>query len=221
MKRKMIISSAMCAAMIATTALPVCAAQVNYPEPTTAQVNIHSGDSNSYTLIELMDTDDWEVLFNYVDENASKGIYIKKYSEAFKPEAAISITAENIDDPIDLATGEYTLVDGNGNIIPCKPSNSTFSVYSPGKYSKGRVISKFYFSLATGPRSEQKGDVNNDGKIDVTDIIKIAAHIKSEKFLQDDKQKYRADVNNDDKIDVTDIVKVAAHIKGKKPLSKA
>ena len=55
-------------------------------------------------------------------------------------------------------------------------------------------------------------------KIVVTDITKIAAHIKNKKLLTEE-QKLRADVNNDNRINVTDITKIAAHIKGKKLLS--
>ncbi|WP_024859195.1 dockerin type I domain-containing protein [Ruminococcus albus] len=62
-----------------------------------------------------------------------------------------------------------------------------------------------------------KGDVNFDGKINVTDIVKIAAHVKGKKLL--DKTAARAaDVNGDSIIDVTDIIMIAAHIKGKKLL---
>lgn len=60
------------------------------------------------------------------------------------------------------------------------------------------------------------GDVNDDGKISVTDISLIAAHIKGIKSLSVSKEK--ADVNNDGKINVTDTSLVAAHIKGIKSL---
>ena len=59
------------------------------------------------------------------------------------------------------------------------------------------------------------GDVNSDGKITVTDITKVAAHIKGKKLLDTDAQK-SADVSGDGKITVTDLSKIAAHVKGKK-----
>ena len=61
------------------------------------------------------------------------------------------------------------------------------------------------------------GDVNADGKITVTDLSKVAAHIKTVKMLDEDQQK-RADVNTDRKITVTDLSKIAAHVKGIKQL---
>ncbi|SFD42319.1 dockerin type I repeat-containing protein, partial [Ruminococcus albus] len=61
------------------------------------------------------------------------------------------------------------------------------------------------------------GDVNFDGKINVTDIVKVAAHVKGKKLL--DKTAARAaDVNNDGKINITDIIIIAAHVKGKELL---
>lgn len=62
------------------------------------------------------------------------------------------------------------------------------------------------------------GDVNGDGQINVTDIVKIAAHIKHKIVLTDEQLK-RADVNGDGNINVTDMVKIAAHIRSQK-LSK-
>ena len=62
------------------------------------------------------------------------------------------------------------------------------------------------------------GDVNNDGKINVTDVSKTAAHVKGIRPLDENAQK-SADVNGDNKINVTDIAKIAAHVKGIKPLN--
>ena len=63
----------------------------------------------------------------------------------------------------------------------------------------------------------RKGDVNGDGKVDVTDVVRIAAYVKSVKGLDDD-ELVRADINGDGKIDVSDISKLAAYLKGIKPL---
>ena len=72
-------------------------------------------------------------------------------------------------------------------------------------------------ALAEAEKPVIKGDVNFDGKINVTDIVKVAAHVKGKKLL--DKTAARAaDVNGDSIIDVTDIIMIAAHIKGKKLL---
>ncbi|WP_024856233.1 dockerin type I repeat-containing protein [Ruminococcus albus] len=59
------------------------------------------------------------------------------------------------------------------------------------------------------------GDVNSDGKININDLSKAAAHVKGKRMLTDD-QIRRADINRDGSVNVTDIIRIAAHIKGKK-----
>ncbi|WP_207646965.1 dockerin type I domain-containing protein, partial [Ruminococcus albus] len=75
-----------------------------------------------------------------------------------------------------------------------------------------------YHIIDEGESEYPRGDVNGDGVINVTDITKVAAHVKGKKLLDAAAQK-RADVNNDGKINVSDISKIAAHVKGKKLLS--
>lgn len=64
-----------------------------------------------------------------------------------------------------------------------------------------------------------KGDVNDDGKIDVTDIAMTASHIKGIKALSADEAE-RADADSDGSINVTDIAMIAAHIKGIKAIEQ-
>ncbi|SFD04849.1 dockerin type I repeat-containing protein [Ruminococcus albus] len=63
------------------------------------------------------------------------------------------------------------------------------------------------------------GDVNSDGKINVTDIVATAAHVKGKKLLSD-REAFIADVNCDGKVNVTDITLIAAQCKGKKMLPR-
>ena len=58
-----------------------------------------------------------------------------------------------------------------------------------------------------------RGDVNNDGRVNVTDVSRAAAHIKSVKPL-DDKALKAADANLDGSVNVTDLSTLAAHVKG-------
>jgi hypothetical protein len=59
------------------------------------------------------------------------------------------------------------------------------------------------------------GDVNGDGKININDLTKVAAHVKGKRLLTAEQMR-RADINRDGSVNVTDITKIAAHIKGKK-----
>jgi len=66
------------------------------------------------------------------------------------------------------------------------------------------------------PAAEEKGDMNGDGKLNVSDVSKLAAHIKGVKSLSEGVD---ADINGDGKTNVTDLSKVAAHVKGIKKMN--
>lgn len=61
--------------------------------------------------------------------------------------------------------------------------------------------------------ADGRGDVNNDGKINSSDVVSVAAHIKGLRTL-DGEAKISAEVNDDGKINAADITLIAAHIKG-------
>lgn len=61
------------------------------------------------------------------------------------------------------------------------------------------------------------GDVNNDGSIDVSDILAIRRHILNVKPISGDAT-LAADVNKDKAIDVSDILGIRRHILGVKPI---
>ena len=68
------------------------------------------------------------------------------------------------------------------------------------------------------PNEYPAGDINGDGSVNVSDISKVAAHVKGNKTLSDSEIK-RADVNKDGSVNVTDISCIAAHVKGIKSLN--
>ena len=143
-----------------------------------------------------------------------------------------------------IIDGEPTLVSIKGNTsdsitISAKDNKTTVTSdnelndikvtsFSPSKRSENKyesVDNSFEIngkdaSIVTNGSDNEfaPGDVNNDGKINVTDVSKTAAHVKGIRPLDENAQK-RADVNGDNKINVTDIAKIAAHVKGIKPLS--
>jgi hypothetical protein len=99
--------------------------------------------------------------------------------------------------PIHAAGAAKVVITGKGNYA--------------GKTSVGFAI------LDKSTSKVKKGDVNGDGAINVSDITKIAAHIKGKKKLTGDSL-LAADVNGDGKVNVTDITQIAAHIKGKRQI---
>ena len=83
------------------------------------------------------------------------------------------------------------------------------------KYAKEYGLK--FVEINENSKPHGKGDVNGDGYINITDISKVAAHVKGKKMLSGDALN-RADVNGDGNVNVTDISKIAAHVKGKKSL---
>jgi hypothetical protein len=61
------------------------------------------------------------------------------------------------------------------------------------------------------------GDVNGDGKINVTDISKAAAHVKGKKRMSGDAL-ICADINSDGIVNISDVIRIAAHVKGKRSI---
>ncbi|ADU24027.1 dockerin type I repeat-containing protein [Ruminococcus albus] len=105
---------------------------------------------------------------------------------------------------------DYT-VEYSNNV---KIGTATAVIKFKGNY-QGTVTKKF--SIVEGT-TLSKGDVNGDGKINITDITLAAAHIKGRKIIDSKDDLLRVDVNEDGKVNITDIVVIAAHIKGKKTL---
>ena len=59
-----------------------------------------------------------------------------------------------------------------------------------------------------------RGDVNNDGKLSIIDMLAIFMHKSGEISLNSDELK-RADTDGDGSITTTDALKIQSHIEGK------
>ncbi|WP_296794636.1 dockerin type I domain-containing protein [Ruminococcus sp.] len=108
---------------------------------------------------------------------------------------------------------KFKLTPTNGDTFSKK-----FQVIVNGKkadYQGNDITNGGFFITDIEALERLLGDINNDGKVNVTDILKIAAHIKGKRILPDPKI---ADLNGDGKVNITDITKLAAHIKGKRLL---
>jgi hypothetical protein len=68
------------------------------------------------------------------------------------------------------------------------------------------------------PETFLRGDVNNNGKREIGDVIMVASYVKQIRPFSDAETRRRADVNNDGLINSKDILLIAAAIKGLRPL---
>ena len=105
---------------------------------------------------------------------------------------------------IDPANSEnpYTLLD------------TTIETIDNQKYAKFTTNHFSYYSMVNG---ELTGDVNGDGKVNITDVALVNSHVKKVKILTGD-ELVRADVNGDGKVNITDVALVNSHVKKVKML---
>lgn len=63
------------------------------------------------------------------------------------------------------------------------------------------------------------GDINGDGKVNITDVALVNSHVKKIKILKDYRLK-RADINCDGKVNITDVALINSHVKKIKLLTE-
>jgi subtilisin family serine protease len=95
-------------------------------------------------------------------------------------------------------------VDKNGKITPIKIGNAVIEIYS---IELG--VSK-YIDVEV---KIVKGDVNNDGNVTITDLVKLSRHLAGLETIQSNYLE-NADINNDGNVTITDLVKLSRHLAG-------
>ncbi len=170
--------------------------------------------------------------------------FTEKYNNRQIRYAVRSEECENYSNPMLLLVNGVSLIKvtvySDGQVIYCRdqfpsPMNmDLFYSWSPDPFSQitnnteyriemeadGYVTRVMEFDGNNVPSDidvylNRLGDINGDGTLNVTDISKAAAHIKSKRSIGEYEQVV-ADVNCDGKFNITDISKLAARIKGKK-----
>lgn len=136
------------------------------------------------------------------NENISSNKYLvnteQKYISRIKPKISVSDFKSNITSNV-----EYKIYDKSGTII----SNEN-TVITTGM--KLKTEKQEYIMIV-------KGDINGDGKISITDVVKsnlYSVHIQ----VPTDIEKEAADINGDGKITITDIVQLQLASTNIKPI---
>jgi hypothetical protein len=144
-----------------------------------------------------------------------------KLKEYYYQGAQAGYTGDNISDNRDVY---YMILDKNANIIQdaTKIPNVHLSIEEQYAYKNGkiywRITRQHYKTMVinvldiNNPIRGLKGDINGDGKVNITDVALINAHVKKTKQLTEE-ELHRADVNDDGKVNITDVALVNAHVK--------
>ena len=115
-----------------------------------------------------------------------------------------SVDKFTTDDEILTVSFRFGLYTGVGNAPECTTDVEVLVAETEDQYKR---------ALA------QRGDVNGDGRINVTDISIIAANVKGIRPI--DKYSINAaDTNSDGSINVSDIALAAAHVKSIRKIDK-
>lgn len=115
-----------------------------------------------------------------------------------------------------VQNGEVVLIDGdNGSrLIESLLGQNYFFVLRPS------------YSMTVSFEEFSRGDINNDKKVDTTDLLKMLRHIAASKseeianrypdWILIENSLQAADINNDEKIDTTDILQLLRHMAASK-----
>ena len=98
-------------------------------------------------------------------------------------------------------TSEWEMIDG----ILTKVTVATLN------NEKTQIIYK-KVEVSTAVDTRKKGDLNNNGRIDASDLLQVKSHIKKVKTLEGDDFKV-ADVDDDGIINARDLLKMKSHMK--------
>ena len=100
-------------------------------------------------------------------------------------------------------------INPSDNENPYTLLDTTIETIDNQKYAKFTTNHFSYYSMVNG---ELTGDVNGDGKVNITDVALINSHVKKVNILTGD-ELIRADVNGDGKVNITDVGLVNSHVK--------
>ncbi|MCR5541992.1 MAG: dockerin [Ruminococcus sp.] len=171
--------------------------------------------------------------------NSAATAEAKAFAKQIAEPAAMQLAGKNVDPQIKLLNEKLKVIAQETGAVYVDVYNiSPETDFDPHPNANGhQEIADIVFAAVKGLASERMsnaktvetpeeevkptvpkkslGDISGDGKIDVNDIVIVAAHIKGKKIIDANDIVY-ADINRDGKINVTDIILIAAHIKGKK-----
>ena len=174
-----------------------------------------TGDGNPVNLLSNIEVSGYGL-------SPSFNIYTTQYSLVVDdPVAAVNISASTYDSSARIlsGTGSVALKEGMNTVqITVQAQNGTTRTYTLN-------IAKSGGGTAENPGGENppagnvtKGDVNQDGSIDVLDLVRVQKAIIGLTTLNAD-QFAAADVNGDGTVDIIDLIRIQKHILGIQSLS--
>ena len=124
-----------------------------------------------------------------------------------------SITLKSVkvtfDRPSESTTTTTTTPRQTSATTTTTPKQTTITTTTTPKQTSSTTTTTTKGGSSTG----KKGDINGDGKVNITDLFTLAQHIATVKTITGDALK-NADVNGDNKVNIADLFKIAQVIVG-------
>ena len=107
---------------------------------------------------------------------------------------------------------KVTSTDGKYSFSSVSPGNYTIEVSKLNHATRTYEITVEREDVSNALKIHLKGDINGDGRVNVSDVGKANAHAKKTRYLEG----YEftcADINGDNRINISDVGKMNAHAK--------
>lgn len=129
---------------------------------------------------------------------------------------------KNRETEVDVSGGEITVFYLDGGVETIRMTADMLENYNLSVGGTQQVWLTYegistYFEVTVF--AIMRGDCNNDGKITITDMLSVKAHILGKSTLTGD-ESTAADTNLDGKITITDFIQLKAHILGKSTIEQ-
>ena len=161
-------------------------------------------------LPEDLLNEDWErIPYSVVNGKISTGSTVSGTVTSFG-EATEPVTIRLLENGAEL--DKVTSTDGKYSFSSVSPGNYTIEVSKLNHATRTYEITVEREDVSNALKIHLKGDINGDGRVNVSDVGKANAHAKKTRYLEG----YEftcADINGDNRINISDVGKMNAHAK--------
>lgn len=168
----------------------------------------------TYLPEDLLNEDRERIPYSVANGKISTGSTVSGTVTSFG-EATEPVTIRLLENGAEL--DKVTSTDGTYSFSSVSPGNYTIEVSKLNHATRTYEITVEREDITEALKIHFKGDINGDGRVNVSDVGKANAHAKKTKLLEG----YEfacADINGDGRINISDVGKMNAHAKKTVPL---
>lgn len=168
----------------------------------------------TYLETDIVNENSDVIPFTVVEGKISTGSTVKGTVTSFG-EATEPVTLRLLENGTEI--DKVTSTDGTYSFSSVSPGTYTIEVSKLNHATRTYEITVEREDITEALKIHLKGDINGDGRVNVSDVGKANAHAKKTKFLEG-YEFVCADINGDGTINISDVGKINAHAKKTLPL---